>query len=401
MPLPSEAPRHSAYDVVIMGGAMMGSSTAWWLSRNPDFQGRILVVERDPTYEFAATSLTNSCIRQQFSSEINIRISQFGAEFINEFKRFMDDPEAPEIPIRSFGYLYLAGTETMVENLKAAHAVQSALGAATRLLSAEEVVSEWPFYNPDGILMASHNPVNEGYFDGGTVFHWFRKKAREQGVEYIGNEITGIDKSADKVTAIHLKSGEKIEAGQIVNATGTRGPVTARMVGADLPIEPRRRYTYIFAAEEPLDRDLPLTIDPSGCHMRWDGQYFLAGCPPFDDGPMDVTDFSYEDDIWEDKLWPAVANRVPAFERVRVMNSWVGHYDYNTLDYNAIIGPHPDLPNFFFMNGYSGHGLQQSPAMGRAMSELLTYGEYRSIDLSVMGYERVLTGTPLIEKAVI
>lgn len=401
MALPSDAPARSAYDVVIMGGAMMGSSTAWWLSRNPDFQGRILVVERDPTYEFAATSLTNSCIRQQFSSEINIQISQFGAEFVNEFKRFMDDEDAPDIPIRSFGYMYLAGTETMVENLKAAHAVQSALGAATRLLSAEELVKEYPFYNPDGILLASHNPVNEGYFDGGTIFHWFRKKAREQGVEYIGNEVTGIDQSDGKVTAIHLKSGQKIEAGQVVNATGTRGPVTARMVGADLPIEPRRRYTYIFACEEDLGQDLPLTIDPSGCHMRWDGKYFLAGCPPFDDSPMDVTDFAYEDDIWEEKLWPAVANRVPAFERVRVMNSWVGHYDYNTLDYNAIIGPHPNIPNFFFMNGYSGHGLQQSPAMGRAMSELLTYGEYRNIDLSPMGYERVMSKTPLIEKAVI
>ncbi|MEM6661129.1 MAG: FAD-binding oxidoreductase [Pseudomonadota bacterium] len=401
MSLPTEAPAHSSYDVVIIGGAMMGSSTAWWLSRNPDFDGRILVVERDPTYEFAATSLTNSCIRQQFSSEINVQISQFGAEFIHEFKDFMQDEEAPEILLRSFGYLYLAGDQAMADTLIASQKVQESLGSATRILSAEEIVKKWPFYNPDGILLGSHNPVDEGYFDGGTIFHWFRKKAREQGVEYIGNEVAAIDSSNGSVSAIHLKSGEKVEAANIVNSSGTRGPKMAAMIGAELPIEPRRRYTYIFTIEEPLGQDLPLTIDPSGCHMRWDGANFLAGCPPFDDHPMDVEDFAYEDEIWEEKLWPALANRVPVFERVRVLNSWVGHYDYNMLDYNAIIGPHPDIPNFFFMNGYSGHGLQQSPAMGRAMSELLTYGEYKSIDMSPMGYERVLTKTPLVEKAVI
>ena len=401
MALPTEAPAHSSYDIVIIGGAMMGSSTAWWLSRNPDFDGRVLVVERDPTYEFAATSLTNSCIRQQFSSEINVQISQFGAEFIHEFKDFMQDPEAPEILLRSFGYLYLAGTQEKADVLIASQKVQEALGAATRILSAEEVVKRWPFYNPDGIILGSHNPVDEGYFDGGTIFHWFRKKAREQGVEYIGNEVVDIEYADGRVTAVTLKSGERVEAGKILNSSGTRGPKIAAMIGADLPIEPRRRYTYIFAAEEPLGQDLPLTIDPSGCHMRWDGANFLCGCPPFEDPAMDVQDFSYEDGIWEEKLWPAIANRVPAFERVRVLNSWIGHYDYNTLDYNAIIGPHPDVPNFYFMNGFSGHGLQQSPAMGRAMSELLIYGAYRSIDLTPMGYERVLTKTPLVEKAVI
>ena len=402
MALPTEAPAHSSYDVIIIGGAIMGSSTAWWLSRNPDFKGRVLVVERDPSYEFAATSLTNSCIRQQFSSEINVQISQFGAEFIHAFKDYMKDGDAPEILLRSFGYLYLAGTQEMADTLVASQKVQETMGSATRLMSPEEIAKEWPFYNTDGIIMGSHNPVNEGYFDGGTIFHWFRKKAREQGVEYIGNEVTGIDQADGRVTGVQLKSGERIEAGKILNSSGTRGAKMAAMIGAELPIEPRRRYTYIFTTEEPLGQDLPLTIDPSGCHMRWDGANFLAGCPPFDDRAMDVEDFSYEEeDVWQEKLWPAVATRVPAFEKVRVLNSWVGHYDYNMLDYNAIIGPHPDLPNFYFMNGYSGHGLQQSPAMGRAMSEQLIYGEYRSIDLTPMGYERVLTKTPLIEKAII
>ncbi|MEM7423353.1 MAG: FAD-binding oxidoreductase, partial [Pseudomonadota bacterium] len=374
------APEHSSYDVVIIGGAMMGSSCAWWLSRNPDFAGRILVVERDPTYAFASTSHTNSCIRHQFSSEVNIRISQFGVEFIKNFKDLMEDPEAPEIALHDYGYMYLAGSQAMADNLRAAHAVQSKLGAGTRLMTPAEIAAEYPFYNLDGVILGSHNPVDEGYFDGGTIFDWFRRKARENGAEYVHNEVTGIDLRGPRVSGVRLASGEAISAGVVVNASGPRAAVTARMAGYDLPVEPRRRYTFIFDAAEPLDQYLPLTIDPSGVHMRSDGRYYLCGCPPIGDDPaMAFDDFSYEDDVWEEKLWPALANRVPAFERIKVVNSWVGHYAYNTLDQNAIIGPAPEIPNFLFCNGFSGHGLQQSPAMGRAISELIVDGRYKTL----------------------
>ncbi len=394
-------PQHSSYDVVIVGGAMMGSSTAWWLSRNPDFTGRILVVERDPSYEFASTSHTNSCIRQQFSSDINIRISQFGAEFIRGFRTFMDDPEAPDILLRSFGYLYLANDETRAEDLRTAQRVQAEYGAGTRILSPAELAEQFPFYNLDGIILGSHNPVDEGYFDGGTIFEWFRRKSRAQGVEYVANQVTAINRTGNRIDTVTLETGEVISAGYVVNASGPRAAATARMAGFDLPVEPRRRYTYIFECPEDLGQDLPLTIDPSGCHMRWDGRYFLCGCPPFEDAAMAFDDFGYEDGIWEEKLWPSIAARVPAFEQVRVVNSWVGHYAFNTLDHNAIIGPHPEVSNFIFCNGFSGHGLQQSPAMGRAVSELVIHGEFRTLDMTPLGYERILTGTPFVETAII
>ncbi|MEL6999438.1 MAG: FAD-binding oxidoreductase, partial [Pseudomonadota bacterium] len=378
-----------------------GSSTAWWLSRNPDFDGSILVVERDPSYEFASTSHTNSCIRQQFSAEVNIRISQFGAEFIRSFADFMEDDEAPEIALHDYGYMYLAGTEEMAETLRMCQKIQSELGAGTRILTPDQIAAEYPFYNLDGVVLGSHNPVDEGYFDGGTIFDWFKRKARSYGAEYIHNEVTAIGREGDHVTGVTLKSGDTIAAGTIVNASGPRAAVTARMAGFDLPIEPRRRYTYIFDAEDDLGQDLPLTIDPSGCHMRSDGRYFLCGCPPFEDPAMAFEDFGFEDEIWEEKLWPAIANRVPAFERVKVVNAWVGHYAFNTLDQNAIIGRHPEVTNFIFQNGFSGHGLQQSPATGRGVSELIAHGSYQTLDLSDLGYERVLNDTPLLEKAII
>ena len=394
-------PAHSHYDVVIIGGAMIGSSAAWWTARNPDFTGRILVVERDPTYQFAATTHTNSCIRQQFGSEINIRISQFGVTFLQDFAGFMADAEAPNIHLHDFGYLYLADTRGFADVLIDNQLTQSRLGAGTRIMTPDQIAAEYPFYNLDGIILGSHNPLNEGYFDGGTMFDWFRKKARALGAEYVKNEVTGISRSSDKVTGVTLASGETIGADIIVNASGTRGAQTARMAGLDIPIEPRRRYTFIFDAAEPLARDLPLTIDPSGVHMRTDGRYYMAGCPPDDDPAVDFDDFRMDHAIWEDKVWPAIATRVPAFERVKLINSWVGHYDYNTLDQNAIVGPHPEVGNFLFANGFSGHGLQQSPAMGRGLSELICYGQYRTLDMSDLGYGRVARNAPLLERAII
>jgi glycine/D-amino acid oxidase-like deaminating enzyme len=135
--------------------------------------------------------------------------------------------------------------------------------------------------------------------------------------------------------------------------------------------------------------------------MRSDGQYYLCGCPPDDDPAVDFDDFHLDHAIWEDKVWPAIATRIPAFEAVKVINSWVGHYAYNTLDQNAIIGPHSQVSNFLFVNGFSGHGFQQSPAMGRGMSELITYGEYRTLDLSELGFERIAAGRPFLERAII
>ncbi len=399
----ADRPTMTNYDVVIIGGAVMGSSAAWFLTDNADFDGSVLVVERDPTYAQASTSHTNSCIRQQFSSPVNIQISQFGAAFIKSFRqRLGGDPDVPDIKLQSFGYLYLAADEAFADILRENQEIQTSFGAGTRILTSEEIAADYPFYHVDDILIGSHNPVDEGYFDGATMFDWWRRKARLNGVEYVTNEVVSIQRQGGNVTGVTLKSGEVISAGTIVNASGPRANVTAGMAGFALPVEPRRRYTFIFAAAEPLEQDLPLTIDPSGVHMRSDGANYLCGCPPDDGDPaVDFDDFAMDHDIFERKLWPVLAHRVPAFERIKVLNSWVGHYAYNTLDQNAVIGPHPDVPNFIFMNGFSGHGLQQSPAMGRAISELIAYGSFRELDLSPLGYERVLRGEPLLENAVI
>ncbi len=388
-------------DVVIIGGGMIGASIAWWTARNPDFTGRIVVIERDPTYEFASTSHTNSCIRQQFGTDLNIRISQFGAEFIHNFRRFVDDPEAPEIRLHSFGYLYLAGTPEFAASLRIAQRKQAALGAATRIMTPDQIAAEWPFIAVDDILLGSHNPVDEGYFDGGTIFDWMRRKGRALGVDYVTGRAVALRRRGTRITGVLLADGREIGCEIVVNAAGPRAAEIMRMAGLDLPVEPRKRFTFVFDAAERLPRDLPLTIDPSGVHMRTDGRHYMCGCPPDDDGPVDPTDFEMDHAIWEDKVWPALAARVPAFVRVKVINQWVGHYAYNPFDRNAILGWNREVNNLLMANGFSGHGLQQAPAVGRGISELITYGHYRSLDLSELGHDRLLRDQPLIERAVI
>ncbi len=398
----STQPLRSSYDVVIIGGAVMGSSVAWFLSANDEFDGTVLVVERDPSYEFTSTARTNSCMRQQYSNELNIRISQFSAGYVRNFRRHMgDDPDAPDLTTHHFGYMYLAGDERFAATLRASQRLQSSLGAATVIMSPSEILAEYPFYNVDGIVCGSHNTTDEGWFDSATMFDWWRRKARLAGVEYLTGEVVAMGRSGGRVTAVTLASGETVACGTLVNASGPRAAVTARMAGLELPVEPRKRYTVVFDAAEPLPRALPLTIDPTGVHVRSDGGAYVAGSTPEIDPAVPFDDFQMDSAVWEEQIWPVLAHRIPAFERAKVRSQWAGHYAHNTLDHNAVIGPHSEVGNFIFINGFSGHGMQQSPAMGRGVSELITYGEYRTLDLSPLGYGRIVRGEPFPETAII
>ena len=398
-------PSHDKYDVVIIGGAIMGSSTAWFLSQNPDFNGTILVVEKDQKYEFCSTAHTTSCIRQQFSTKLNVEISQFAADFINNFQEYMNnDARVPKLAIKSFGYMYLADDEDFAKNLRSNQKIQAASGAATELLTPEEIKSRYPFYNVEDIKLGSINLVNEGYWDSITVFEWMKNKSQENGVEYVENEVTELtrNKSGDRICSLKLASGETISGDKFVNATGPRAASTAKMAGIKIPVEPRKRYSWIFKAENPLDRDLPLTIDPSGFHVRENGGgTYQAGGHATYDPAVEFDDFTMDNELWENTVWPVLFNRIPQFESLKLLSQWAGHYAMNTVDQNAIIGPHNIIKNFFFLNGFSGHGTQQAPAMGRATAELLTYGTFKTIDMSAFKYERLLTDDKVIEEAII
>ena len=398
-------PRQSSYDIVIIGGAIMGSSTAWFLTDNPDFNGSVLVVERDPSYAQASTTHTNSCMRQQFSSELNVRISQFAAEFVKNLQDYMkDDDLVPQLNINNFGYMYLADNDDFANVLLSNQQIQHQAGVPTKILSPEEIQIAYPFYNVEDIKLGSINLQDEGFWDGQAVFDAWRRGAKARGVEYLTNEVIAITKNphGTQIESVTLQSGEIITCGKVVNASGPRAARTAQMAGIDLPVEPRKRFSWIFSAAQPLKQPLPLTIDPSGVHVRENGggTYQCGGHAEYDPA-VEYDDFVMDQNIWQDHIWPIIANRIPQFEAIKVTHEWAGHYAYNVFDYNAITGAHPEIQNFFFLNGFSGHGLQQSPAMGRGTAEMLIYGEYRSLDLTPFHFSRIIDNRPFVEKAVI
>lgn len=379
----------------------MGSSLAWFLASNSAFDGRVLVVERDPSYSLCSTAHTNSSIRQQFSAPINVKISQFTADYIKRFRHELADDRVPEIHTDFFGYLYLASTADFAANLRKSVSMQAENGAGTVILSPEEISAKFPFFRLDDIVLGSYGTRDEGYFDGSLMFEWWQRRARDKGVQFIAGEVTGIEVTGNRAQAVRLSNGERIACGWVVNAAGPRAAQVAAMAGLDLPVEPRKRYSWVFQAERPLGQSLPLTIDPSGVHVRSDGGYYLAGATPDNDPKVEPDDFAADHSLWQEKVWPALAHRIPAFEAIRTVNQWVGHYAYNTFDQNAVIGPDDRISNFLYANGFSGHGLQQSPAVGRGLAEMITTGAYQSLDLSALGVGRIRRGERLDEAAII
>lgn len=398
-----------SYDVVIVGGAVIGSAVAYFLTANLDFNGSVLVVERDPSYAKASTALSSSSIRVQFSNAVNVKISQFGMQFIRDFAQTMQiGDDRPDLNFHPGGYLFLANTASQAQVLRENHAVQRACGADVVLWGAEDLARAFPHLRVDDILLASYGRSGEGWFNNTGLMWGFRNKARAQGAEYVTDEVVAIAREGARVTGVTLKSGATVAAGTVVNASGPRAALTARMAGLDVPVEPRKRTSFVFdCATSPEGSAtinqgrLPLMIDPSGVFCRPEGRYFLAACVPVEDPAVDWDDFEPRYAEFEETVWPALAERSPAFEALKVVNQWSGHYDFNTLDHNLIVGRHPEVENFVYANGFSGHGLQQGPAAGRGVSELITYGGFRTLDLTEVGYERILANRPFLEKAVI
>lgn len=398
------------YDVVIIGGAVIGSSVAYFLTADPDFDGRVLVVERDPTYARASTALSSSSIRMQFSNSINVRISQFGSAFIRNFAHTMQvaGNAPPDLNFHQGGYLFLARTEDQARILRDNHAVQVACGADVVLWGQDDLHRAFPHLNVDDLILASYGRSGEGWFSNTGLMNGFKAKARENGADYLQDEVVSITRDGDRVTHVGLKSGRSVAAGTVVNASGPRAALTARMAGLDVPVEARKRTLFVIScATSPEgsatvnDGHLPLMIDPTGVFCRPEGRHFLTGAPPRDDPAVDWDDFEPRWAEFEDIIWPALAHRSARFEAVKVVNQWAGHYDFNFMDHNLIVGRHPVVGNFIYANGFSGHGLQQAPAAGRGVAELIVHGRYRTLDLSEVGYERIIAGRPFLEKAVI
>lgn len=386
------------YDVIIIGGAIVGSSVAYYL-RKEGFAGSIALIERDPQFSHAATTLSMASIRQQFSIAENIRLSRFTLGLFRRLKEeFGDDAD---IGFREGGYLILASDEGMPV-LRANHATQRTEGADIVLEDAAALVRRFPWMSAEGIAGGAYGASGEGWFDAHALLGLLRRALKTGSVDPIAADVVAVERNGSKITGVALDNGERLEGGIVVNAAGPNAGRVAAMAGLALPVEPRKRSVFVFEARERY-ADMPLLVDPSGIYVRPEGSVYLTGGAESEEGETaaDPADFEPDWPLFEEVIWPVLATRIPAFEAIKPTRAWAGHYDYNTLDQNAVIGPHPEVGNFLFANGFSGHGLQQAPAVGRALAELVVHGGYRSIDCSAFGYERVAAGRPFRELNVI
>lgn len=388
---------HETFDVVVVGGAVIGSAAAYFLTAGTGL--RVLLLERDPSYSQCATGRSLASIRHQFSVAENIRMSRFGTEFLRRPEALAVDGEVPAIGFREDGYLFLAsaaGREQLARN----HALQRAEGADIAWLDQPALAARFPWLATEDLAAGTLGLSGEGWIDAHALMHGLRRKALAQGAVQRHAEARRLVREGGRVTAVELADGTRIGCGWVVNAAGTGATALARGAGIALPVQSRKRCVFHFRSPAELPR-CPLVIEPSGLYFRPEGAGFLAGIAPPEHEDPECFDFEVPADFFEQTLWPLLAARVPGFEAARLVSSWAGHYDVNTLDHNVVLGPHPEVSNLLFANGFSGHGVQQAPAVGRALAEWVAHGRFTSLDLCAFGWARVLEGRPLRELNVV
>lgn len=387
------------YEVAIAGGGAMGSAVAYFLASDPAFRGRILVVERDPSYSTAATTRSWGGFRQQFSTPENVRMSAFGAAFFREApERLAVDGERPDLGLRVGGYLFLAsaaGADLLAANVR----LQQSLDAPVELLDPGALAARFPWLSTEGVAAGAFGR-EDGWIDPHALLQAYRRKAISLGVEYRRDEAAGLLREGRRVNGLALASGARILASVVVNAAGPHAGALAATAGLELPVRPRKRMTFVFDCRADLS-SAPLTIDPTGVAFRPEGTGYIGIVSPEEANDPDSSDLEPDYAPFEETIWPTLAARVPAFAAIKLRSAWAGWYDYNTFDQNAILGPHPEVDGLLFCNGFSGHGIQQSPAAGRAIAELILRGRYVSLDLTRLGAARILEKRPLFEANVV
>ncbi|WP_027802184.1 NAD(P)/FAD-dependent oxidoreductase [Paraburkholderia dilworthii] len=386
--------------VVIVGGGVIGSSIAYFL-RACDPTVSVTVIERDPSYAKSSSALSAASVRQQFSTPLSIQMSLYGIEFLRNIGELLEvDGNKPSIDLHEGGYLFLAtpaGDATLREN----HALQKSLGADINLMDQQALKARFPWLNVEDLVSGAFGESGEGWFDGYGLVQALRKKAQSLGARYIAADVSGVVREGRKITHVITSNGERYACDTVVNAAGAWARKIAEMMDIDIPVFARRRSIFNVSSPARLAA-CPLLIDPTGVYFRPEGKTYICGTSPAadndpDDLPLDEVDHRLFDDV----IWPTLAHRVPEFEALRVENCWSGYYEYNVFDHNAIIGYHPQIENCVFANGYSGHGLQQGPATGRGVSELILHGQYLSLDLSSLNWDRLLENRPIVEKNVV
>ena len=382
-----------AYDVIIIGGGIMGSATAYYLIKT-DPTLKVAVVERDPTYARASTTLSMSNVRIQFSLKENIQISQYAFEVLDRFEDEMAvDGNKPGIYYHREGNLFLVD-ENNEAQARRAYELQKSLGCRIEWWAPQKIKEAFPLYETGNFTGGTYGPA-DGHFDAYAALMGYKAKARSLGVEYLKNDVNKIKTRSGRVTGVGLASTDSLATRFIINCAGAWAAQAAATAGVNLPIVPVKRQVFTLDTAVKPQGPLPLTVLPSGLYFRTEtGGVILLGKSMAED-PTGFH-FSWDDKRFMEILWPELAEFVPAFDRLKLVRGWAGLYAVNTLDGNAVLGEWPELQGLFLANGFSGHGLQQAPAVGRYLAELVLKLPV-TLDLSIFAPQRVLDNKPLSE----
>lgn len=383
-------------DLIIIGGGVIGSSIAYHLLKD-GFNGEITVFEKDRLYEFASTPRSAGGIRQLFTTPINIQISRYS---LNKYLTFPEDMaidgEKAEIDFKQRGYLFLAQDESY-EDLKEQAKLQQSFGVPAELLSPSEIKSVVPEINTSD-LVAGLYCAEDGYLDPYSVMQGYIKKAKQLSADYVYEEVDQIIYETGVVKGVKTKDGRVFYAPIVINAAGPWAPELSERSGFSIPVAPLKRQVIQFDIMEPLKKHLPLTVDPTGVYFRHEGDSIIAG---FSEKVKPGIDFTWKRSFFLEQLWPVLAHRVKNFEQAKISGGWAGLYSYNTKDQNAIIGGHPQIKGLYMAIGFSGHGMQQAPAVGKGLSELILFGKYETLDLTPLRFERFKENDLVIEGAIV
>ncbi len=385
------------YDVIIIGGGIMGSATAYYLMKM-DHTLKVAVIERDPTYAKASTTLSMANARIQFSLKQNIEISQYALKALEQFEDTMAiEGQRPKIYYRREGNLFLVN-EAGRRGAEKALALQQSLGCRVDWWSPEKIKRHYPLYETKGLAGGTFGP-DDGHFDAYAVLMAYKAKAKSMGAEYIKDEVEKIRGQHGRISGVQTIRDTMLTAGWVVNCAGAWAAQVAATAGVKLPVMPVKRQIFALDTAVKPQGPLPLTVLPSGMYFRTEtGGIILLGKSMAED-PSGY-EFSWDDKRFMELLWPELAAFVPAFDRLKLVRGWAGLYAVNSLDGNAILGEWPEIRGLFLANGFSGHGLQQAPAVGRYLSELILERPL-SLDLSIFSPARILENKPLSEDGLV
>ena len=387
-------------DIIIIGGGIMGSAAAYFLGVSGR-AGAVSVIEPDPTYAKATTPAGAGGVRRLMCRPENIRMSQFSLYFYADFQDVMATEDNPaDIQFRRQGYLFLTspgGVDDLTRNFD----TQRKEGVPAELLDVSALHARFPSVGTDNVALACHS-LEDGWIDPQAALIGFRKKAESLGVKFLRDRVVGLETSKSAVTRAVLQSGDQLTGETFLNTAGTWVSEIAAMTGAELPVKPMCRVQHFWRCAHEIE-PLPLIKDESGVFMRPEGEGFVGGCPSWEIEPGYIWDIDrgYFANYFEDTVWVLIANVVPKFETIKLERSWGGHYAQNMFDGNMIIGRYSDdHENLFTACGFSGHGIMHAPAVGRALAELALDGDFQTLDLSRMGFQRVRDNAPYAEAGI-